>query len=344
MKKEGKYYVNGAYSAVSILAGKGLLAFRDPHGIRPLSFASKHIGNQVIYSFASETSAFNFMGGYKDIRDVERGEIIFIDNNMNVYSKVIHQEKEGFCSFEPNYFAGCDSDLKGRKVYDSRLLLGEALAKHFSYRRKDVDVVMPVPKTAIPSAIEIARIWEKDYREGLVVRGETRSFLGFTQEERELAVDEKHIYIKSQIQGKRIALVEDSTVRGTTLTKIVAKLKELGAEEVHVFFTYDKIGWPCVYGIDTPEQEKLIAARHKGNLRAITREIGANSVNYFPYESFGKAISIPQEQMCFACVTGNYPTDTSEWDEYVAYRKKERYQIEKSIKTKKPRAVKVLLS
>jgi amidophosphoribosyltransferase len=332
MRKEGKYYVNGAYSAVATLAGRGLLAFRDPNGFRPLSFARKDFEDKLTYAFASETSAFNYLGGYKNIRDVERGEAVFIDEKLNVYSKIIHQGDEAFCSFEYNYFAGPDSDLKGVKVYDAHLKLGRAFAEFFAYRRDYVDIVMAVPKTAIPAAIELAHAWSKDYREGMIVRGEVRSFLEPTQKERELAVVDKMIWIKSQIQGKRIALVEDSTVRGTTLAAIIKKLRELGALEVHVFSTYDMISWPCVYGIDTPDRDELIAARQGQNLEAITRELGANSVNYLPYTEFGRAIGVSQNQLCFACVNGEYPTDTSEYRAYLDTRKKEREQMEKKNK------------
>ena len=329
MQKEGKYYVNGAYSVVAILAGRGLLAFRDPHGFRPLSFGTKKEGETTTYAFASETSVFNYIGGYANIRSVEHGEAVFVDEKLNVYSGIIHQEDEAFCSFEHNYFAGPDSDLKGVKVYDARLGMGRAIADYYSEKKDCVDVVMAVPKTAIPAAIELAHAWGKDYREGMIVRGNIRSFLEPTQKEREFAVVDKMIWIKSQIQGKRIALVEDSTVRGTTLAAIIKKLRELGALEVHVFSTYDMIGWPCVYGIDTPEREELIAARLEQNLEAITRELGADSVNYLPHTEFGRAIGVPQNELCFSCVTGKYPTDTAEYRAYLDARKKERKQMEK---------------
>jgi len=324
MKEEGKYYVNGAYSGVVILASRGLLAFRDPHGFRPLSFGVKKQGDNIVLAFASETSAFNYLGGYKEIRGLERGEAVFIDEKLNVYSRIIHQQKETFCSFEHNYFAGQDSDLLGVKVYDARLMLGKALAEYFSARKDGIDLVMAVPKTAIPAAIGMARAWKKDYGEGLIVRGETRSFLEPTQKERDAAVVDKHIYIKSQIEGRRLALVDDSYVRGTTSKKIIAKLKELGAKEVHIFFTYDMISWPCVYGIDTPERGELGAAKHHQSIEEITKDLGADSANFFPHTEFGKAIGVSQDRFCFACVTGNYPTDTAEYRAYLDTRKKER--------------------
>jgi amidophosphoribosyltransferase len=329
MKKEGKYHVNGAYSTIVILAGRGLLAFRDSHGFRPLSFGTKKQGDNTTFAFASETSAFNYAGGYDDIREVVNGEAVFVDEKLNVYSKIIHQEEERFCSFEHNYFAGPDSDLEGVKVYDARLRLGRALAEHFKERKNSVDLVMAIPKTAIPSAIEMARSWKKDYGEGMIVRGETRSFLEPTQQERDTAVVDKHIYIKSQIEGKRIAIVDDSYVRGTTSQKIIAKLRAIGAKEVHIFFTYDMISSPCVYGIDTPEKEELGAARHNKNIDSITRELGADSVNFLPHEKYGPAIGVPQDRMCFACVTGEYPTDVSEYQAYLSERKKERAEMVK---------------
>jgi len=178
------------------------------------------------------------------------------------------------------------------------------------------------------------------------VRGDVRSFLEATQNERERAVTEKMIWIKSQIKGHdikslesslaskgyRIGLVEDSLVRGTTLREIIKKLRALGAQEVHVFSTYDMIRHPCVYGIDTPEEDKLIAARLKGDVQAIAREIGADSVNYLPWTEYGNAIGVPNSKMCFACVNGNYATDTSEYQAYLKMRKKERESLEKNRK------------
>src|SRR4030042_2116341 len=158
----------------------------------------------------------------------------------------------------------------------------------------------------------------------MIVRGTVRSFLEPTQKERELAVVDKMIWIKSQVQEKRIALVEDSTVRGTTLAAIIKKLRELGALEVHVFSTYDMIGWSCVYGIDTPEREELIAARLEQNLEAITYELGANSVNYLPHTEFGRAIGVPQNELCFSCVTGGDPTYVSKEQRRLEKKKKRR--------------------
>lgn len=298
----------GSYSVITILDGRGILAYKDPHGVRPLAFAKKR--DYKCYAFASETTGINLMGGYHEIRELERGEAIFIDTNFNVYKKIIKQSRPAFCSFEQVYFSEIESDLLGEKVFITRQKLGEALSKTFGYLSDKVDRIVAVPRTPEVAAIKLARCWNKDYG-GIVKRGgiDIRTFLEPTQELRERASEMKYLYIKPLIEGKRIGIVDDSIVRGTASKNIIKNLRALGVKEVHFFSTYPPIQHSCKYGIDTPTKQELIAARVGGNIKKITKELDADTVNYLPLETLVQILGAPLDHFCTSCVTGKYLKD-----------------------------------
>ncbi len=293
----------GAYSVVALLDGYGLVGFTDPHGIRPLSFARKATRERS-YAFASETTALNLMRDYTEIRPLEPGEVVYVDMERNVHTAVVRAKQPAFCAFEPVYFAETDSVLLGQHVYEIRQKLGSALAEEFPELREKVDVVCPVPDTPIATATRLATLWDKAYG-GIIKRAAIRSFQQPSQELRELAADLKYIFVKPSLEGKRVCLVDDSIVRGTTLRKMVRRLRGLGALEVHTLITFPPFRNPCLYGIDIPTRKNLIAARHGGDIEKIRAEIGADSLHYLSKEALVRVLGRPGG-LCMACVDGHY--------------------------------------
>jgi len=292
--------LNGAYSTVGLIGGKGLIAFRDQYGLRPLVFGKREDG----YAFCSESSVLEMLG-YKEIRDVQPGEVIFIDMGYNVHSMIVLKSTPAHCMFEWVYFSRPDSTIQGRSVYDARLDLGRELAKVWIRKEKEVDVVIPVPDTSRTAALSFAQSIGKPYSEGLLKnRYIHRTFIMMTQEDRDKAMRLKITPIRSEVEGKRIAMVDDSLVRGTVSKRIIKMLREAGAKEVHLLLTCPEIKFPCYYGIDMQSRKELIAA-HKDN-NEITAEVGADSVTYITHDGLMKAIEKP---LCMACLTGQYPTD-----------------------------------
>lgn len=308
--------IEGSYSVVGILANKGLFAFRDPHGIKPLVFGKK--GDN--YAFASETVALDILG-YQFERDVAPGEIVFIQEQepffkaqRQLFSKRVAKTIHSPCIFEWVYFARPDSIIDGINVYEARLRLGEELAKLVSKRNIKADVVVPVPDSAKPSATSLASILGLPYREGLVKnRYLGRTFIMPIQEHRELTVRQKLNPIKSEIQGKKILLVDDSIVRGTTSREIISLVRNAGAKEVYLAVTCPPLRYPCVYGIDMQTKQEFIA-RNKDE-DSVAKEIMADKLIYQTLEGMTKAINVKGERrrkFCNACFTGIYPTKVSE--------------------------------
>ncbi len=293
----------GAYAAVALLDGFGMIGFTDPHGVRPLSFGRKAT-REKSYAFASETTAFNLMGNYTDIRPLAPGEVVYVDMEREVHQAIVRPKQPAFCSFEPVYFAETDSVLLGQHVYEIRQKLGTAMAEEFSALKERVDVVAPVPDTPIATATRLARLWNKPYG-GIIKRAAIRSFQQPSQELRELAADLKYIFVKPSLRGRRVCLVDDSIVRGTTLRKMVRRLRALGVTEVHVLITFPPFRNPCLYGIDIPTRKDLIAARHQGDVEKIRAEIGADSLAFLSKAKLVEVLDRPGG-LCMACVDGVY--------------------------------------
>ncbi|MDR3223415.1 MAG: amidophosphoribosyltransferase [Methanobrevibacter sp.] len=291
----------GSYSIV-ILIDDELYAVRDPAGMKPLSIAK----NDKDYMIASETVAFDVVGA-KYIRDVEAGEIIYFkDNEIKSHKvKIANSIKKAHCVFEYVYFARPDSIMNGRDVYKSRLNIGEHLYEEYKI---DADIVIPVPDSSIPVAIGYSRASKIPYGEGLIKnRYVGRTFIMPTQGERLLAIKLKINPIKSEVEGKRIILIDDSIVRGTTSQSIVKILKEAGAKEIHMLIGCPPIIAPCYYGISMASKKELIAANNTTN--QIKEKLGVETLGYLSIHSLVDSIGIHFNDLCLACINENYPTN-----------------------------------
>ncbi len=295
--------LKGSYS-LAILINDDLIVVRDPMGIKPLALGKTDDTTIA----ASESVAFDVIGAEK-IRDVEPGEILFINDELKSYSMPGKgNTPRSHCMFEYVYFARPDSILDGRNVYDVRLNIGKYL-----YREHDVeaDMVMPVPDSAITAAIGYSRESGLLYGEGLIKnRYVGRTFIMPTQEDRETSVKLKMNPIRSELEGKRIILVDDSVVRGTTSKALVDVLRKAGAREIHLRVGCPPIISPCYYGIAMATKKELIASDK--DVKEIERVLGVDSLGYLSIESLIKCIGIEKEQLCTGCLTGEYPTDLPE--------------------------------
>jgi len=271
----------GAYAIVAMIAGYGLLAFRDPYGIRPLVFGVMDTERGPEYLVASESVALDSLG-YRLVRDVAPGEAIFIDDEGNFFS---HQCAENPtlnpCLFEYVYLARPDSVIDGVSVYEARLRMGESLAEKMKreYRHLDIDVVIPIPDSSRPSALQLANRLNIGYREGFIKnRYIGRTFIMPGQGTRRKSVRQKLNAIGMEFKGKNVLLVDDSIVRGNTSREIVQMARESGARRVFFASAAPPVRYPNVYGIDMPTREELIATDRSDE--EIAREIGADQLIY----------------------------------------------------------------
>ncbi|MBR9707443.1 MAG: amidophosphoribosyltransferase, partial [Candidatus Diapherotrites archaeon] len=292
------------------IAGKGMLAFRDPRGIRPLIMGKKVTLKGVSYAFASESIALDFLG-YKVLKDVEPGEAVFISNDLKVYNwKLNGSESPAHCMFEWVYFSRPDSVIENKGVYEARFRLGEALAKQWAGKEHKIDVVVPVPDSSRPVALGFATALNLTYREGLVKnRYVGRTFIMPSQKSRENAVRSKLSPIIKELKGKRVMLVDDSIVRGTTCKYLIKMIRNAGAQEVHFASACPPILHPCFYGVDMSSKKELIAANN--SLDEIKEEIGADSLTYQSINGVVEGIGSIRDRLCLACLNGNYPTKIS---------------------------------
>ena len=245
----------GGYSFISLIAGKGLVAFRDPHGIRPLIMGKKEEST----IFCSETNVLNFLG-YEFVRDILPGEVVWIDENNQFHSEVLSQFSPRPCMSEWVYFSSAESSWHGKNMYQVRLDLGRLLGKKIKELNLDIDLVAPVPDTSRSAAIALAEVLALPYREILMKnRYVQRSFILNTQEKRREAVNLKFSVVQELVRAKKILLVDDSIVRGTTSEKIIELLQHYGAEKIYFASTCPPIKHPCSYGIAFPKKEELLS-------------------------------------------------------------------------------------
>jgi amidophosphoribosyltransferase len=295
--------IEGAYALVA-LSNKKLIGARDPLGIRPLVIGEL----DGRYILTSETCALDIIGA-RFVRDVENGEVVVISDDGIESFRFAPEQTPRPCIFEYIYFARPDSIVNGRSVYEVRKGMGRELALESP---ADADVVIPVPDSGVPAALGYAQTCGLPYELGIIRNHYVgRTFIQPTQSVRELGVRMKHSANRSAIQGKRIVLVDDSLVRGTTSVKIVRMMREAGAKEVHFRIASPPITHPDFYGIDTPEKEKLLAANH--DLEQMRAYIGADSLAFLSiegiYRSMGEERRNPaQPQFTDHCFTGDYPT------------------------------------
>ncbi len=269
----------GAYSVVSYIARHGMLAFRDPHGIRPLMFGKRTEGFLTDYIFASESVTLDILG-YEYIDDVGPGEAIFIDEKTReVHRKTIMAKEHAPCVFEYVYFARPDSILNGISVHKSRLRMGQKLVKKIKKAKLDIDVVMPVPDSARTAAFAIADELKLKYREGLIKnRYIGRTFIMPGQKTRKKSIRYKLNPMPLEIAGKKILLVDDSIVRGNTSRKIIEMVKNAGAEKVYFASYAPPVTSPNLYGIDIPTKDELIASY--ASEKDICKMLGADALFY----------------------------------------------------------------
>jgi amidophosphoribosyltransferase len=300
---EGLRQLEGAYSFVA-LTNKKLIGARDPLGIRPLVIGMLD-GAPIL---ASETCALDIIGA-KYVRDVENGEVVVFDDEGMHSHKPFPPMPARPCIFEYIYFARPDSIVGGRPVYSVRKAMGAQLARE---ALADADVVIPVPDSGVPAAIGYAQESGIAYELGIIRNHYVgRTFIEPTQQIRQLGVRLKHSANRAVVAGKRIVLVDDSIVRGTTSTKIVQMMRDAGAKEVHFRISSPPITHPDYYGIDTPERDKLLAATH--DLEGMRQIIGADSLAFLSVDGIYRAMGYDKRdpvrpQFTDHCFTGDYPT------------------------------------
>ncbi len=305
--KELMKRVIGSYS-LAILLNDTLIAVRDPLGIKPLCVAeiqdTENGGCSSGYIIASESPAIEMLGG-TSIRDVKPGEVLMIKDGHLESHQLYRGRNTAHCVFEYIYFARPDSVLDGRLVYDVRRKIGERLAEESDV---EADMVSPVPDSGITFAIGYAKRAKIDYLEGFIKnRYVGRTFIMPEEASRDIAVRLKLNAVRANVEGKRIVLVDDSIVRGTTSRKIVGYLKKKGAKEVHMRIGSPPIIAPCYLGIDTPTRDELLAS--KRSLDDICKFLNVDSVGYLSMEGLIDSVGIDANNLCLGCLTEKYPVE-----------------------------------
>ena len=293
-------YCKGAYSLV-IGTPEGLMGARDPNGIRPLVIGVLD-GETKRYVLASETCGIDIIGA-EYLRDVRPGEIVQITESGMISKQWATSEARKLCVFEMIYFARPDSMVNEESLYTYRLRLGQQLAKE---NPVEADLVIGVPDSGVPAAIGFSQATGIAFGEGLIKnRYVGRTFIQPTQHMRELGIKMKLNPLKDVLMGKRLVIVDDSIVRGTTSRKIVQALRDAGAKEVHMRISSPPVTHPCFYGIDTDSQDQLIAATK--SIAEIQAQIGVDSLAYLSWEGMLEATRQDPNSFCSACFTGDYP-------------------------------------
>ncbi len=304
--------VRGAYACVAMIAGYGLLAFRDPFGIRPLVVGMTRTDKGPEYMVASESVALGALG-FELVRDVAPGEAIFVDNEGNFYSKQCALNPQHYpCIFEYVYLARPDSVIDGISVYETRMRMGRSLAEKIrrEHRDIDIDVVIPIPDSSRPSAMDLADRLGLPYREGFIKnRYIGRTFIMPGQEVRRRSVRQKLNAIGTEFKGKNVLLVDDSIVRGTTSREIVQMARDSGARKVFFASAAPPVRYPNVYGIDMPTSHELIAYGRTD--QEIAREIGADRLIYQDLDALVedcRSVNPKIQHFETSCFTGIYIT------------------------------------
>jgi len=299
--------VKGSYSVLGIIMGKGFFAFRDPFGIKPIVFGKKVESRGASYAFASESVALDALG-YASVDNLRPGEALFIDMERTVTRKSILREEHRPCVFEYIYFASPASVIDGISVSIVRSRLGETLGKAWRRHGLEADCVLVVPSSATHSALGMARELGIPFEMGIMKNHYVgRSFIEATKARRDMAVRLKLDIDRSAVNGRRVIVVDDSIVRGTTSRYLVRMLREAGCEKVYFVSSAPPIMWPCVYGIDMSIKKELIAANN--SCEEICRFLGADMLLYQSMDDLRNAVRLPA--YCDACFTGRYPTEVS---------------------------------
>jgi len=307
---------SGAYAVVALIAGYGLVAFRDIHGIRPLILGRKKNTTGYSYIVSSESVALDLLG-YETVRDLEPGESIFIDTKGNVHKSLYSKNLElNPCIFEYVYFSRPDSIIDGINVQEARMRMGKQLANKIlrEWADNDIDVIIPIPDTSRTAALEMAIRLNKNYREGLIKnRYIGRTFIMQGQAVRKKSVRYKLNPLVSEFKNKNVLLVDDSIVRGTTSKEIVQMARDSGAKKVYFASASPPIRFPNIYGIDMPSKKDLIA--HERSTDEICQEIGADKLIYQDLDDLVYAVQAGNQNIKkfeTSVFTGEYLTDVNE--------------------------------
>lgn len=299
----------GSHSTVAYIAKQGMVAFRDPHGIRPLIFGKRKNGLYYDYIFSSEKVTLDILG-FETIRDVAPGEVIWIDEKRKIHTKVVERKKHIPCIFEYIYFARPDSLMDSVSVYKSRMRMGQKLAKDIKKSGIKIDVVMPVPDSSRTAALAVAQSLKLPYREGLVKnRYIGRTFIMPGQEIRKKSIKYKLNAMPLEFRRKNVLLVDDSIVRGNTSKQIVQMCKNAGAKKIYFASYSPPVKYPCVYGIDIPTPQELIASSN--TVDEIAKFIGVDRLFYADLkDTFDscRAGNPALKDFCMACFDGKYKT------------------------------------
>jgi len=302
--------LKGSYSVIAIIADYGMLAFRDPYGIRPLCMGKRVEGNIIPeYIIASESVAVDTLG-YKMIGDIQPGEAVFIDMKRNLFREQIFKTHWAPCIFEHVYLARPDSILDDVSVYKTRMRMGISLAKKVKAANLKIDVVVPVPDSGRSAALSLASELGINYREGLVKnRYIGRTFIMPGQEIRIKSIKYKLNTIKLELNNRNVLLVDDSIVRGNTSRKIVEMVRQAGAKKVFFASCAPPLVNPCLYGVDMPSKREFVA--NGLNVKEICKVIGADELFYQDVEDLLEAAKKGNPRItnyCYACMGGKYPT------------------------------------
>ncbi len=314
--------VEGSYAAIALIGGQGLVAFRDPHGIRPLVLGKRQAGLVGTEWVVASESLVLESGEYEIVRDIAPGEAVFIGTDGTISGRQCATDPKLFpCSFEYVYLARPDSTMNGISVYEARLRLGDRLAATIAKHAPvdDIDVVMPIPDSARPAAMQVARRLGIEYREGFYKNKYVgRTFIMPGQAHRKKSVRQKLNAMSQEFEGKNILIVDDSIVRGTTSREIIEMARQAGAKTVTFTSAAPPVRYPHVYGINMPTQHELVAAGK--SIPEITKEIGADYLIYQEVEDMKAAIleGTDIHDLDMSCFTGEYCTGTVS-EEYLSW-------------------------
>ncbi|MGQ9530734.1 MAG: amidophosphoribosyltransferase [Candidatus Bathycorpusculaceae bacterium] len=296
--------IEGAFSVACITKKGDFFAFKDPNGIRPL--CAGHSEDKTTYAFSSETVGLD-INGFKKAFEIEPGELVTFSDEGFRREKLVDGRRRAFCAFEFAYFARPDSCFDNKYVYEVREEFGRNLVRENPEIARNADIVISIPETGDDAAFgvheESGLKWERASRRHRFVT--ERAFI-LINKERYATIDRKINIIASKVNGKRVIVTEDSIVRGDTTKIVIEKLRRMGAKKVYLFVTFPRIIGPCFYGIDMATYGQLIGSKHTPE--EIAKIIGADAVCYQSIEGFVKATGFRRDQLCLACVTGEYPT------------------------------------
>lgn len=317
--REALLELEGAFSMV-FLAQDRVIVARDPCGFRPMALAQLELpGGRTCYVFASETCAFDLIGATY-LGDVEPGEMVIAGPQGLIRERYAPRQRTAFCVFEHVYFSRPDSIVFGRAVMEARERMGRLLAREHPV---EADVVVPVPDSGVAAALGYAAESGIPFRHGLIRNHYVgRTFIEPSQAIRDFGVKLKLNPVRHVLEGKRVVLVDDSIVRGTTSRKIVRMVRQAGAREVHLRISCPPVISPCFYGVDTPTKKELIAA--SSSIEEIRRFVDADTLGYLSLEGLREAVGDLRGEYCYACYTGRYPTHLVNLEELMAQPRSRR--------------------